>query len=158
MYISFTKVLNETSGEKVKSKWTRSRKTSFTEDTSIMTILLRLRQGNVLQVCVILLTGGLASQHASQVTWPASRGVSFPASITGLHPWGLPTEGVCQHGGLHPGGFAYLGGWADPQELRKQADCILLECFLFESFFERLEIMVYNSSLDTQHWEALKVT
>ena len=47
-----------------------------------------------LHLCVILFTGeGVASQYASQVTWPG----------WGLHP-----------GGSASGGSASRGGWADP--------------------------------------------
>ena len=46
-----------------------------------------------LQLCVILFTGGLASQHASQVTWPG---------------WSASSGVVRIQGGLHPGEFCIL--------------------------------------------------
>ena len=71
---------------------------------------------------------GLASQHALQVTWSASSGVSFPACITGLHPGSLPTEGVCLQGvclqrglciwGRGSRGFANMG-FRRPPRTRK---------------------------------------
>ena len=98
----------------------------------------------LLHLCVILFGrggGGLACQHASQVTWPASRGC--------LHP-----DGVCLHGGLYTGGSAYRGiciqgslpaegsastgksasggGWEDPTGTRKAGGMYptgILSCF-----------------------------
>ena len=57
-----------------------------------------------LHVSVILLPGGLASQHASQVKWPASKGGCFPACITGHMTRGfcIQGEGLCIWGVLHP--------------------------------------------------------
>ena len=46
-----------------------------------------------LHLCVILFTGGLASQHASQITRPAPRGVYLPTTETrkvgSMHPTGM---------------------------------------------------------------------
>ena len=89
--------------------------------------------------------GGLASQHAPQVyiqgvclqRESVCRGVCLQRVVC---IWGVGVQG----------GFAYRG-WADPPELEKLAVCILLECFLVANFFESLKIMIYNSSLDTQH-------
>ena len=50
-----------------------------------------LGQGNVF-AGVCLSTGGLTSQHVSQVTWPRGLHPKGSASGRGLHPWGLPTH------------------------------------------------------------------
>ena len=52
---------------------------------------LSLGQGNVF-AGVCLSTGGLTSEHVSQVTWPRDLYPKGSASGRGLHPWGLPTH------------------------------------------------------------------
>ena len=81
-----------------------------------------LGQGNVLHLYVILFTGGLASQHAWQVTWPggsasrgsASRGVPPPG---GLHPGGLYAGGSASTGCLYRG-CLHLWGLGRPPSPR----------------------------------------
>ena len=48
-----------------------------------------------LHLCIILFTAGLASQHASQVTWPGGS-----ASRGSLHPGVLYPRGSAYHGGM----------------------------------------------------------
>ena len=80
-----------------------------------------------LNLCVILFTGmGVASRHASQVTWPrgsASKGVCIEG---GLYLGGLPPGGLGRPLPLH--GIL----WYDQQErmINKRAVRILLECIL----------------------------
>ena len=73
---------------------------------------------------LILSTWGLASQHASQATWPGG-GVCI---LGVLHL----EQGVCLKG----------GGQIPPPELGKRAVIILLECFLVE-----YEVVVQRDNL-----------
>ena len=75
-----------------------------------------------LLVSVILFTGvELASQHASQVTWPASRGSLLTGGSASRE--GVCLKGICMGGGLgRP--------LPTPSELEKWPVRILLEWFL----------------------------
>ena len=101
-----------------------------------------LGQGNVF-TGVYLSMGALASQHASQVTWPG-----------GL-PSGRSASRDVLLRGLHAGGPA-SGGWQIPlppplpeihgtlrDTVNKRVVSILLECFLFEIISRKLKHQVH---------------
>ena len=103
--------------------------------------------------------GVLASQHASQVTWPGDGGLHPGESASG----GSASRKAYIQGGLHPGGWAdppsgvfLQGGWADTPKIHgilrdtvnKRAVRILLECILVKiSNYTRIGSPLLKSKL-----------
>ena len=79
-----------------------------------------LGKGMFWHLCVILFKGGLASQHASQVTWVCIQGEVCLQE-------GLLPGGVCLQGCQHPEGLGRHGILRYMPN--KRAVRILLECF-----------------------------
>ena len=98
--------------------------------------------GKVMFLClsVILFTGGLASQHASQVTWPGMVCIGGGGS---LPPGGCLSLGVCIQGeGLHPGGRLGRPPQALWDMVNKRAVRILLECILVFKSYSHVQIKI----------------
>ena len=107
-----------------------------------------------LHLCVILFTGveGLASQHASQVTWPRD---------VYLQGEGSASRGVCLQGGLHPGGVGQIPPDTWIRDIvNKQAVHILLEgilvfCWNVHFTFKKIQTFTYKMFLHISSFSSL---